>query len=196
MSDIRSNPVEETESLRESAGVTRRATIKGAAWSIPAVAVAASAPLAVASEVVTGNYTWYWSQFQVGGGGNRVVQAVTRVSIQKVDGNLDSVPFLGAITIQFRAYADAAKSILVSEETKDFFFQYDGASGDTSTELLWERQLSAAQWPPHGGQLWVEFDLVSMTGAPGGGSPMFTLSRNESISGPNPYTGVGYVGSW
>lgn len=180
--------------------VARRRVVSGAAWALPVIAVAVAAPNASASAEATalGNYDWYFGQNQVGSEGNRILKASTNINVNKSDSSLPNVPFTVVYTISYKAYSDAAKTVLLATEEITFApVAYSGANQETSTPLAWTHEFTAGEWPPSGGNVWVEY-LVTMALATTATSPVQTMviGHADGYGSTNPYTASGYLSSW
>ncbi|PYI37607.1 hypothetical protein CVS30_14495 [Arthrobacter psychrolactophilus] len=178
---------------------SRRTIVKGAAWSVPVIAAAIAAPAASASDrVELSNYDWYFGQNQVGSEGNRTLVASTNINVNKSDSSLPNVPFTVVYTIAYKAYSDAAKTALIATDEVTFApVAYSGANQETSTPLAWTHEFTADEWPPSGGNIWIEY-LVTMALATTATSPVQTMviGHADGYGSTNPYTASGYVSSW
>lgn len=180
--------------------VERRKVLTAAAWTVPVIAVAISAPSAAASETASpvDNYNWYFAQNQVGSVRNREVVAATNINVNKADASLPDVPFTVIYTITYTVFSDAGKTTEIVSETKTFDpVLYSGSNQDTSPELSWKAQLTAEQWPPNGGYIWVEYHVISAI-ATTVAAPVQTVSiaHTDGYGSTNPNTASGYVSSW
>lgn len=173
---------------------SRRTVVTAAAWSAPVVAIAAAAPAATASTNPLADYTWYWSQFQVGTAADRVGQASTQVNIENRGTSV--VPFTATIVIHYEAFRDPDLTDPIGTANQTFTQHYAGTSGEASDPLLETIEFTPTQLPPPGQTVYVRFTLVSMTATPDSGGSPFNIPRDTAISQPNPSVGQGYVSSF
>lgn len=177
--------------------VSRRALLRAAAWTLPAVAVGTPALTASGpdGEEPPDHDTprWYWSQFQVGSTGNRSIQIFTQVNIQNY-GAL--VPFTAFITIRFESYLDEQMTQLFRDHTATFTHTFAGTNGETTPtgKIGFDRFLDAADWPPPGGTLWVRFTMLSVLGIDAANNEFFVPV--STMSQPNSSVGNCYINSW
>lgn len=179
--------------------VSRRALLRAAAWTLPAVAVAVGTPALAASPPdggnvpVSENIFWYWSQFQVGSRDNRDMRIFTQMNLE-IFGEVQ--PFTAFMTIHFEAYRDREMTQLFHDHTDTFTYAFNGTNGETTPDGLigFVRVLSPEELPPPGGPIWVRFTMMSVSGVDGSGNE-FSIAVSPH-SEPNPSVGTGHISSW